>query len=180
MVFADKTEKTLLTDILNKLTQILEKMNIIAERNTTVQVNVEPNITVLPSNVIVNPNITLIGKECRWENMNQEIYISQGMDTYLPPNRTATFVLPNNDVLYEELNISKAKIRLLCKYTEYWVDYTCEILVNGNSVWNGLQNITSIDIDTNLLTAGINNISTNPKTLVYRLYVEMQIKPANC
>ena len=50
---------SLLSEIKEVLQNILEKLNIIAEKETNVEVTVEPNITVNPPQIIVNPNITI-------------------------------------------------------------------------------------------------------------------------
>ena len=62
--------KSLLQAIIDKLASILSTLQNIESKNTTVNVNVEPNITVMPSEVTVNPNITL-SPEINFENKGE-------------------------------------------------------------------------------------------------------------
>ncbi len=75
-------ERELLQTITDKLVEIRETLNSmlseleeISDKETNVIV--EPNITVLPPEVIVNPNITFPDEECEWEKYNEVIEIGE-------------------------------------------------------------------------------------------------------
>jgi len=165
--------------MLEKLTEILEQLKIIAEKETNIEVNVEP------PEVIVNPEIVLPDKECKWEKLNQQIGIGSPY----------TFVLIEN-MPYEEVRVISAKGQIDC-----WGE-SCDYLINDKicasassdnvpSIPQGSSWVLwgTIDFCTDAFKEGLNTVSVNVDgeiqsdfqlSSLNRLYLEMEIKPANC
>lgn len=185
---------SLLSEIKEILQNILEKLNIIAEKETNVEVTVEPNITVNPPIVNVNQNITLTpqNKTCEWEKYNQDIFawgdIFAGKDSTLTePRKDNLFMIPNN-ILYSEIRVVNASINGICTPLGSSPGY-CDIKINNvdcvsihSSVWKTLNKLP--ESCSNSFKSGINNVSIDGWSgltkRVNGLSLEMEIKPANC
>ena len=172
---------SLLSQIKEVLENIFDKLDIIAEKNSTVQVNIEPNITVNPPQVIVNPNITLTlpNKTCEWEKYNQDA---------IEPRKDNMILIPNK-ILYSEMRVVNASMNGIC--TQVSSPGYCILKVNNvecfsihSSVWNTLAYYQIPVSCLNSFKSGINNVTLDGFSglikHVEELSLEMEIKPANC
>ena len=151
------------------LSQILEKLSIIAEKETVV-------------NVEVNPEVVIPEEECEWEKLNQMIYLKD--------NRGA-FVLPDREK-YSEVIFKKLYATYKCEGESrcvFMLNKPAEYDVNCVSIYPPTNQYEVYDItDTCLseLVEGTNTFSSKLFGATYgigefkEINVEMEVKPANC
>lgn len=153
--------------ILNKLTNILDQLIIITQKNTTV--SIEPHVNLsLNSPISLNPNISLSKQDCKWVKYNLDI--TNPNNYVIASGGIYGFLIPNTDVQYQEVEITNAWI-----VTE----------VTGNLDINGVINACQISSGGEFKSAcpeyfkeGVNTIHSSGG--MKRLIIETMIKPAVC
>ena len=176
VAYAD-TEKNPIVEKLQEvkevLLSILDKLGIIADKETTVIV--EPNITVIPPEVNVeapivniNPNITvqapdvnvypdvnvtLPEKECKWENLTLRVDINQDNIDQI---QSDLFTLPSNKG-FNEIKINKVVGIIKCMSS-----IECEYKVNGQRCYYTRETQSykrSVDFCTDKFKSGVNIVT---------------------
>lgn len=159
---------SLLRMLLNSLNNILNKLTIIAAKNTTTVLN-------------VNPNIKLPTKECEWENYNIEIggfrySVDYSLGYYNVRYFTApySFMLPK-ELKYSDVNILNAFIDVEDNTTS---SPTMAIIINGRDcvveIGPGSQACPEY------FKEGVNTIINPGVGLIRKLFLELELKAANC
>lgn len=159
--------------IINKLIEIKD---ILLEMLTQVEIIAEKNMSV---NVEVTPNITLPEKECKWGNITKVINVDiSDVDTY-------AFILPI-DTEYNEIKFVNMilNIRSAGSGGSYWQG--CYFYLNGERCGEATAGKIGTDFIScpQLLKHGTNILSITPSShrvcSIRDMYLEMQVKPANC
>lgn len=175
-----------LSDINSVLNNMLGKLTIIAEKNATIQVNVEPAPITIEPNIIVNPNITFPERECKWEKLNQQysLEVSENFGCCGFHSLNSSIQLPH-DIVYNSINVISGAVLLECGICES----NCLYLINGVSCGSIPKNSNSVYYE--LPAQCINAFHNGRNTLtisvpsdcggeIHQAWIEMEIKPSNC
>lgn len=153
--------------MINSLNNILGKLTIIANKNMTTVVN-------------VNPDIRLPNNECEWANYNlkftdfknRQVYNSTS-GQYQYSTDQYSFMLPEN-IQYSDVNIIDVFAEVENNLTS---SPTMTIIINGNDC--EVQKGSGSVICPQYFREGLNTI-VNPNGYLVKLFLELEIKPANC
>jgi hypothetical protein len=182
------SDKGLLQTIIDKLISlitvqdnVLEQLEVIAEKETNI------NVTVESPSVIVNPNITIPDKECEWETYSQEY----DRDTYFfaGDGKSKYISLPKGQFA-NEINVTN--VYVLFRWDSSGNDRSVimingvECLSKGGSSGNNLYMNSFVPSCLSAFKVGLNHIyidnleQSGGYIGIKSMWLEMKVKPANC
>lgn len=118
-------------------------------------------------------------KECSWEKINQIITENDIIRRNFCENGECSeklfFYLPKDGIFYEEIKVSSARAIVSCPIGIQ----VCEYYINGIKCASSYINAENygISLCTDAFKSGMNEISGQP---IHELFLELEIKPANC
>ena len=127
---------------------------------------------------IENIQITVPEKECKWEKLNQIITEDDILtETFCDDEcqQKIFFYLPKGDISYEDIKVVSAKGIVTCPPGIQ----VCEYYINDIKCASTYINSANLGIDfcTDAFKSGMNEITGGQ---IHRLYLEVEVKPANC